>query len=228
MPIPVVTGGRGEPLLGALGLARVEIKTDRFTLHCGLGGEPVIPTDGFGGWTEVPRPNNTPITEWVGSPALRLSLPLFLDGYREGKSVQRDLDRLLSLGRTRDGDHEPPAFRVSGPIPYSGTKFVLETTPDFGATIRNNRGKLLRQALTLSLLEYGRPDRIKVGRRPSKRRTYTVREGDTIRKIAVKLFGDADRAREIAKLNGIRDIRKPLKPGRVIRIDEKGRDGDRR
>lgn len=50
------------------------------------------------------------------------------------------------------------------------------------------------------------------------RKRYTVRKGDTLIKIAMKIYQDRDMWKPLAKLNDIRDPRKELTPGRVIRL----------
>jgi hypothetical protein len=47
--------------------------------------------------------------------------------------------------------------------------------------------------------------------------TYTVKPGDNLAKIAMKLFGDANKWREIADLNGIADPSK-IKVGQVLKL----------
>lgn len=47
--------------------------------------------------------------------------------------------------------------------------------------------------------------------------TYTVKSGDSLTKIAIKIFGDANKWREIADLNGIADPSK-IKIGQVLNL----------
>lgn len=47
--------------------------------------------------------------------------------------------------------------------------------------------------------------------------TYTVKPGDSLTKIAIKIFGDANKWREIADLNGIADPSK-IKVGQVLNL----------
>ena len=47
--------------------------------------------------------------------------------------------------------------------------------------------------------------------------TYTIKPGDNLGKIALKIFGDANKWREIADLNGIADPSK-IKVGQVLNL----------
>jgi LysM repeat protein len=47
--------------------------------------------------------------------------------------------------------------------------------------------------------------------------TYTIKPGDSLTKIAIKLFGDANKWRELADLNGIADPSK-IKVGQVLKL----------
>jgi nucleoid-associated protein YgaU len=53
--------------------------------------------------------------------------------------------------------------------------------------------------------------------RPAQR-TYTVRAGDTLWSIAVKVFGDGERWTELAKLNNLTWPRKQLPAGKVLKL----------
>lgn len=47
--------------------------------------------------------------------------------------------------------------------------------------------------------------------------TYTIKAGDSLTKIAIKIYGDANKWRELADLNGIADPVK-IKPGQVLKL----------
>lgn len=202
--------------------ARVRITYEKVHIEARLGAEVAQITDGYGGWEEVGRSSDLSLTRWAGQAPLRMTVPLFLDGFGESQSVQRDLDKVLRLGRSKDGDEAPPVFRLSGPVPFSGQRWVMESTPEMGDAFRAKDGRLVRQALTLSLMEYVRPDRIKIKRRRGK--TYTTKRGDTLVSIAKKLrphdtnAESLKYAKELGKLNKIRDIRKRLDAGIKLRL----------
>src|SRR4029079_19059428 len=105
-----------------------------------------------------------------------------------------------------------------GPIYFEGKSRVL---PDNGieldaeSVIREDDGTLVRQALTLHMLEYIAPDRVRLrkkrnapkghpentGGTPFPGRTYTTKAGDTLHSIAANLYGDWHEWKAIAKKN---------------------------
>lgn len=205
----------------------VRITYDKTTLFVGLGDGPAQISDGYGGWVTVERPKDEGITRWLNQPNLRMTLPLLVDNFGGARGVERDRDRILRLGRRGDGDRQPPIFRVAGAVPFSNARWVLEGV-EMGDALYED-GHLARQFLTLTLLSYERPDTAKFGRRHGGSGglytpLYTVKEGDTLRKIAAKLKPDAspeerrDYARAIGKLNGIDDVRRELNVGRELRL----------
>ncbi len=198
--------------------AEIVLRTKQRTLRIPLGeGSPNI-VGGLNGWDEVERPDGRPLTEWTGADALKVDVPIMLNGWPRD-SVEREKDRLIALCRRKDGEEEPPSFKVTGPLFFSGMRMVLAGV-DFDAerTIRNGNGKLLRLAGVLHLMEYVKADQIRIARRKkgSGKFTYTTRKGDTVRSIALQVFHDASLIGEIKRLNNIRDPRKVLEPGRVL------------
>lgn len=211
----------------APGKREVRITYDKTTLFCDLGDGPAQISDGYGGWTTVDRPKDEPITRWLNQPALRMVVPLLIDNYGKQAGVERERDRILKLGRRGDGDRQPPIFRLAGAVPFSNSRWVLEGV-EMGDALYED-GHLARQFMTLTLLSYERPDTAKIGRRRGNGGSdytplYTVKRGDTLRKIAARLKPDAsaedrrDYAKAIGKLNGIDDVRCELNVGRELRL----------
>lgn len=186
-------------------------------------GEPQI-TSGVGGHEQVERPRDKPITSWSGEELKGMSIPILLDGIERGRGVQKLLDKVLAFGMSEDGE-EPRPMIITGPIPWSGRpyRWVYDSTPEMGSSIRDTAGKLLRQFLTLNVIEYVPADQIRIKRRRhGTHRRYTAKKGDTVLKIAKRFDDDGKRVREyarkIAKANDIRDIRKELEAGTHLRI----------
>lgn len=190
-----------------------------------LGDGPPKPT-GYTGWEAVERPKRVPMTDWIKGDALRLSLPILLDGFREDRSMQQSVTRLENMARKK-GTKRPPTIQVSGPVPHSDRIWVLEDL-DWGDLYRNERGVLVRQAATLSLLEWVKGDVLGGAQRareagplgPAALR-YNVRVGDTLMKIAARKLGDAKRWQEIAELNNLRDPRRKLPNNLQIQLPER-------
>lgn len=197
----------------------IRIHAHNFRLRLKLGDGPARVRDGFGGYTAVDRPGNVAITEYTGLAPIKMDVPVLLDGFRKDDSVERDFARVMSLGRSRrEPRKRPRPFRVTGPIPFSGRRFVLESTPQTSDEIRGQNGNLQRVAMVLPLMEFVSSDQIEIGREKLSRSVYKVRKGDTLRTIAKAVFGDVQFARLIGKENGIRDVRKELKAGRILKL----------
>jgi len=188
-----------------------------------MGDGPSVPTAGFAGWEVTDRENGKGITERVGLQPFQQDVPIFLNGYGQDHSIERQLAEILSLG---DEGAEP--FKAFGPIDRSGIKYVFGGEPDFGEVIRDDDGDRLRQRVTLKLMEYVHPDIVKEHRKKKHRQrigvgqaealSYTCQKGDTLARVARKLLGNWERWKEIGSKNGIKDPFKVLKAGRVLKL----------
>ena len=199
-------------------------------------------TDGYGGWEKVTRPRRRSLTVWQGRNGLALQFGFILDNYADGSglAVERAARALSRMGGVGLGDDEPPLLTLdaNGAIPHDvkddpHLSWVLDDI-DWGDSLLNPEGHRVRIQGTLTLSQFiedqhlsrlssvqKRRKRKKAAKgkhkKGSKVKRYKVKRGDTLRKIAAKLLGDADRWREIAKLNNIRDP-KSLKVGDTLRI----------
>lgn len=191
-----------------------------------LGSEPPSLTGGSPNWEEVARPGRVAMTDYRGQGLIRVDLPIFFDGWPDS-SVESKVERVLRLCRGRDGER-PPDFTATGPMPYSGSRFVMEL-PDWGDGLRAGRGtgirgELVRQALTLKLLQFVDPATVRfqprgigIGKaRPVE--TIVQHDGETLLEVAARVYGSVTKAGEIAKLNGIRDTRRGLKAGKHLAL----------
>lgn len=188
---------------------------------------------GLGGYEEIERQDDVSITDWNGQEALRQDISILLDGWAKGDSIERELNTILKLGRDPNGERVPPVFKVFGPVYYPGKSWVLP--PDgidlSGGEIspirRRGDGELLRQEVILHLLEFNKPDEVKLrGRKRSQigvsrgiavGGTVTTKKGDTLHELAAKLFGDAGEWKRLGD-NGIADPNRKLSAGIVLRI----------
>jgi nucleoid-associated protein YgaU len=189
-------------------------------IEVSLGDGPATPTAGYAGWEDVPRVNRRAMTSFQGLPAFQQDVPIMLDGYREGRSVERPLEEVLSLG-----GHV--IFTASGPIFESGKRFIFGDEPEFGEMIRNVSGALLRVRLVLKLKRYvpadevGRKTKVKPAVDQAVPLTYTTAGGETLWEIVGKFYGIFEVSanwKRIGKLNGITDPYRVLPKGRVIKL----------
>jgi hypothetical protein len=190
-------------------------------------------TGGVGGWQQVKRPDAKSLTEWSGQDTITQSVPLMINGFKLGNSVQGQANDIIALGRNTTDDEVPPVFRMFGAIHFQWLPWVLESVEWLDGeedVIRDNDTTLLRQAVILHVAEFEDPDQIRLKRIRHAFGTgkgggtnypgnqYIVRKGDDLIKIAAKVYGDRTRWKVLAKKNDIRDPNKELQPGRVINL----------
>lgn len=202
---------------------RIQCPEKKIDISVQMGDGPATPTAGYTSWEVVDRVEGKGVTDRVGTPPFQQDVPIFLDGFAKDNSIQGQLNEILDLGGE---DTEP--FRCTGPIHRPHLRYVFGAEPDFGEVIRDDEdGRLLRQRVTLHLLEYVNPDTLRRRKRKQGRRigvssattlTTVVRADDTLARITHRELGNWKRWEEIGRKNGIRDPFKRLQPGRVINL----------
>jgi hypothetical protein len=190
-------------------------------LKMSMGDGPATPTAGLSGYETIKRVRRKAMTSFVGTEPFAQDVPVMLDGYREGRSIERQLDLLLDFGGTTK-------FKAFGPIhrPSDGTGdlYFFGDEPEFGDAIRDEDGTLLRQRLTLKLEEFvpanlaGKPRRRNERIGQSRPLSYTTVKGDTLAKIAHKLYHDWTRWKEIGRKNGLSDPHRVLPPNKELKL----------
>lgn len=208
--------------------ARIRLLGADFDLSYRLGGAAPSQSAGGARWNEAQRPEARGLTVYEGEELERWDVPVLLDGHAEDRDVGPELDSIRALARG-DGDEQPADFVATGPFPFSGLRCVMER-PEVPAegSIRTAAGVLTRQPLTLRLVEFNDPAALTLVRNPTattskkkQKRVVVAKAGDTLLKLAQRHLGSAARAKELGKLNGIRDVRKKLKAGTKIRLPAK-------
>jgi hypothetical protein len=189
---------------------------------------------GVGGWEPIDRPRLRQITEWAGTPLRTLVLPVVLsslpaDG-RDGGDIEDRMSTVEACSQRTAATGQPSVFTIRGPVRHLGLRYVVQAVEWDNETFQaDKQGRRVQQFGTVSLLEYAsaavlvtrnpvKKARGKKGKKGGKRaRTVTVRQGDTLQKIAARELGAAKRWKEIAALNGIRDG-DAVRPGRVLKL----------
>jgi phage tail protein X len=196
-------------------------------------------TGGIGGWETEGRPDAIGVSKWTGGDPITQDIPVLLNGYIKGNSIQGQMNELARLGRNTTNDEEPPLFQMFGPINYPQLDWVLESI-EWGEVERDDDRSLLRQAAVLKVIEFRDGEDLKVrNRRKGKKKrsnggttapgsSYTTRKGDTLASIAANLYGDRSVWKKIADKNGLRDPNKELKPGTKLKLPKNpyGSNGD--
>lgn len=186
-------------------------------LKLNMGDGPATPTAGLAGYETVSRVRKKAMTAFKGLEPFQQDVPVMLDGFREDRSIERQLERLEEFGGST-------RFHAYGPIHREGDVYVFGDEPEYGDAIRAEDGTLVRQRLTLKLMEFVAADvagrRVSRGRElgPSRPVAYTTVEGDYLALIAHKLYHDESRWQEIGRKNKIRDPYRVLPVGRTLTL----------
>lgn len=181
------------------------------------------------GWSSKGRPGEVGLASWSGMDPLTQEIPILLDRFAERQHVESELTHLRGIAGIGRGDFDglaPTAVRITGPIHFREKLWVI-TDIEETEVLRlpwTLGGNVTRYQATLKLMEYISPDQIRLRRRKQKRKRfpvfYVVRKGDTLARIAQKVYDDKSKWNLIgdAQSPKIRDPRKKLKPGRKLRI----------
>jgi hypothetical protein len=175
-------------------------------------------------YEEGERIGETAATEYAGDSLVKIEVPLLFDGFPH-TNVWPDVQQVLNLAISQRGE-EPPDFEATGPIPFSGMRFQAEL-PEWEGGFGHKGRWLVRQALTLRLIQFEDPDEISFRKGKGRKigignaepvATETLRNGETLLEVSARVYGNANRAAEIGALNGIRDIRKKLPAHKQLRL----------
>lgn len=190
-----------------------------------------------GGWSVTARSREKGITEWAGRSPITMDIPILFDGFMGNDSVEADCRTLYQMMDKPEGKRdEPPIIRLGGefPVPFKNRDWVINGIAPGPEERRPRDGHRIRAFFTVTILEHVPGDVIVVRKSspakkhqqkskdgknsPSKQpRTYTVKNGDTLQKIAARLLGDQKRWHDIKELNNIRDPNN-LKVGQKLKI----------
>lgn len=178
-----------------------------------LGDGSALVTGGYGGWEEVARPKRKGFADWQGAPLLRVSVPILLDGWADETSVQPWVAGLEWLAGEDGG--RPPVFKVTGgnqgdgyrPVPHMGYKWVIESLEWGDDTLRSDNGIVLRQSVTVNLMEYQSAD--VVIKRPKQRIHVVKGNRETLHTVAKKYS---------IPFKSLRDLNPKARKGRYLKV----------
>lgn len=213
-----------------------EDKLIKFTSYFGDG--PAIVTEGYAGWQVVSRPREVGITVWQGRNPMAIEIPFMLDflslwnrKYSDDAGVKCE-DRVTNLEKLCGiGGHAQPAICYvdgGGMIPhdyttYQGHRWVIEQVSwDKQLEVRSKySGRRLRCGGVITIRQYMTASEIlqRIGPkdRAAKPRYHVIKRKETLEKIALQFYGDANKWKKIADANHMRDPRS-LTIGKRIRI----------
>lgn len=171
------------------------------------------------GWQNIQRHWNISFTEWQGAPGYELQIPCIFDQFgfnphthRTHASVEDQCRVMERMGEYIPKKRRTGILRVDagGDIPHDYTndprKWWITAVIAWGDYIINNAGDRTRQEFTVNVWDW-RPETIirtkhHLPDRPVPK-TYRVKKGDTLPKVAAYFYGDQGMWHQIAKLNKI-------------------------
>lgn len=180
------------------------------------------------GWSSRARQGQVGLATWDGMAPIQQEIPIMLDRFTEQRSVEFQLNALrimAGVGRRAFNGEAPTAVKFRGPIHFPEKRWVIleiEET-DVLRLPQSRGGNITRYQATLKVMEYINPDQIRLKRKRQPKRVpffYVVRKGDTLARIAQRLYGDRSKWKRIGNAQSpkIRDPRKVLRAGRRLRI----------
>lgn len=187
---PVATADRGAPqpssgatAIGWVNIQQLHPELDKgrvvyrhnprqdTQITCHLGGDPTIVTAGYGGWDQTSRPRRKPLTQWTGGVLYEMDVPILLSGWWNHSSIEGRIGRIEDMARNGSGNDEPQPVSLSlpGNSPRgAGYVWVIEDISYGDSRRRSSDGHRVYQEATLHVIEYVRPDVVKLT--PSKAR----------------------------------------------------------
>jgi hypothetical protein len=166
-----------------------------------------------------------------------MQVPILFDGWAEENSVEGPCTNLSRLAQSPGAFTPPPELFITGGVPRQGDRWVISDISWGNMAIwvlRNGKRFRVRQDANLTLLESIKPDLVKTrGDMPGTDRSrtkhksnnsnpgyhlYTVKDGESLRSIAAREYGDAAQWKVIAEANGHRGS--SVAAGSIIKIPE--------
>lgn len=206
---------------------------------CDFGDGPAIVTEGYAGWRVTDRPREIGVTEWAGRNPMAIDIPFVINFFMEeissGPGIDceqqvTNLETLCGVG----GHLRPPVCRVNGGglIPHDEEnaghgvhQWVIEAvTWEREQEVRSGTsGRRTKCGGNLTIRQYIEArdilQRISPTARAIKPKSYRVKTGDSLSKIAARkdIYGDASKWKVIADANNIRD-RRNLHVNQLLKI----------
>lgn len=175
-------------------------------------------------WERVPRPGRKDLNLRTARRLPTMGMTLVLARPDHQQSIEDLLAALSAIGEAEErvvfenmspqerGPWRITDLAISGTARQYGTNHITRATAALTLTAASD-----------PLSRRGPLSGGKDGGGKGDVRRYTVKEGDTLRKLADRFYGSPGKWQPIAKANGIkRKPGEPLKPGTVLRIPDKG------
>lgn len=210
--------------------AYIRIKGKTFDFKCYLGNGRAKVTGGGAEYEAQRRPASDAVTLFTGNALVTMDVPVLFDGWAapgDRRDIQPRVEQVYGLCRGV-GRKPPPSFIVTGPIPFSGTRFqmALPEELDDPAPIVGPGGTLFRLGLVLKLVEFNDPSTVNYSRRgpigsvkrESDLTSIVLKQPMNLLEVAATYGDGADGAPALGKINDVKDLRKKLPVGTRIKL----------
>jgi LysM domain len=187
----------------------------------------------------VSRPFRAAVNRWTGFGVETQTLMVMFSGpwnpdIGEQDDITGEVVKLESLAIPPGGTTEPPLLRLEGPGVYGRSvddRWQIQSVEPKADTLisRDSDGRTAQVEYSVVLTKWYSSEVVtfespaakaiaEAGGAPAGQpRTYTVVKGDVLSRIAQRELGNANRWKEIADLNGIRDPNK-ISPGQILKL----------
>jgi nucleoid-associated protein YgaU len=129
-----------------------------------------------------------------------MDIPVMFDDYREGGSVESDIARLNQMSVGSDLV-QPPTVKIDGALPIKGNTTWIITEIEWGTNVYwqqdGEQPYRARQDAVVKVTQYNPTDKLVV-HNSAHPNQYTTKVGDTLRKIAQKMYDDPTKWQKIA------------------------------
>jgi LysM domain len=180
-------------------------------VRCLPGDGPPQTTDGHAVIEAVARPHLRGLTRERGWNPIAMDIPILLDGYRAGRSVESAIAELERMSGLTGQPHTIMIDGTGSLVPHSGLTWYI-TGIEHGEELLSASGERLRVAAVVSVVQVVQAETEKsIAKRTKAKQkhasSYRVKKGDTLRSISRKVYGTPDRWDDIRRANSISDPR---------------------
>lgn len=180
-----------------------------------------VQIDGLGSeWAQIPRPGTNALARRAGRKRMTMKLTAMLTHGMGGKSVNEQMLTLDAICASSSSCGV--SYAEAATHRWLLTEVTVESVDRQPMTNRiNHANATLTFLVAVDEFLYVSPSRTKTPPsdkgKANKRKSVVVRKGDTLAKIASRVYGNASRWPEIAKLNKIRNP-KSIKVGQKLKV----------
>lgn len=173
-------------------------------------------------WERIDRPGRRALNLRAGRRLPTMSLTLVLAKSDHQDSIEKLLAKLIKLGEAEErvvlsnmsplerGPWRITDLALSSTVRQQGTNHITRATATLALTAASDA--LSRRGPLSGGKDSGKGSDV---------RRYTVKKGDTLRKLADRFYGSPGKWQIIAKENGIKKPGADLKPGRVLKVPKR-------